>query len=160
MTFHFDADELAALVERAHLARDKILTFLAGVLVAASLCMIGIQITLPHALKYQPVEKEFSVMPKSDTQPSRPIPINEQIAIVKRRLMQIENKYPRLVKEHAMTQERATNEIDRFRAVLDTLIRVREIELHPLRAVTTHVQHPLGTGDEQAPYKTGDGRAP
>lgn len=72
-----------------------------------------------------------------------PVSINDQIAVVKRHVMRIENTYPRLVKECAMTEERANNEIVRFKAALATLMHQRERE-----AVTT-----LKTFTPPAPYK-------
>ena len=83
---------------------------------------------------------------------AREIPINEQIATVKRRLLQIENKYPRLVREHVITQERADNEIERFRAVLETLIKVK--------AHADASADPPGTFTPPAPYSTETGAGP
>lgn len=89
-------------------------------------------------------------MPRTEvTKPKREIPINDQIATIKRRLLQIENKYPRLVHEHRITQERADNEIDRYRAVLETLIRAKD-QLN---------ERALRTFTESAPYDARAGAA-
>lgn len=82
------------------------------------------------------------------------VSINDQIAVIKRRLMQMENSYPRLVKEFEMTKERADNEIARYRAVLDTLlrekVRVDAIE----RGERDHLAESLRTVTPRAPYDT------
>lgn len=61
------------------------------------------------------------------TPPTVSVPINDQIAAIKRRLLQMENTFPRYVREHRMTQEKADKEIQRFRAALETLITARAL---------------------------------
>lgn len=167
MTFLSNA-RLAAIARRIQKVRAWIQVRLAASLLVTVPLMIGAQLSVPHGLHHQPHEQEIARMSKPEAaRPTKPIPLNEQIAIVKRRLLQIENKYPRLVKEHAITQERAENEIARFRAVLDTLIVVKmhadattKREIDQMNASAEHLEHkqtglPLSTGNEQAPYKTG-----
>lgn len=134
---------------RLHRTRDEILTFFAGFVVASSGAMIAYQFTIPHGLRYQQTTTEVSTMPKTAT--PKPVPLNEQIAVIKRRLMQMENTYPRYVKEHRMTQEKADKDLDRFRAALDTLIRVKLIQTSPM----AQDQLPLGTYTEPAAYHVG-----
>lgn len=88
------------------------------------------------------------------------VSINDQIAVIKRRLMQMENSYPRLVKEFEMTKERADNEIARYRAVLDTLLREKVRDDAVLRGQVEEMnrqatERELRTVTPRAPYDTG-----
>lgn len=85
------------------------------------------------------------------------VSINDQIAVIKRRLMQMENSYPRLVKEFEMTKERADNEIARYRAVLDTLLREKVREDAVIKQINIAHTETLRTVTDRAPYDTGEG---
>lgn len=125
---------------------DQRAPFLIGIMVGLIICIVAHQLTIPKHVKQTIIRTTERAMPKQPINaPSKEIPINEQIATVQKRLLRIENSYPRKVMEHEITKERAANEIDRYRAVLATLIRAKERE--PLRTVT-----------DQAPYVVSDGK--
>lgn len=54
------------------------------------------------------------------------IPIDDQIACVRRELAQRRRVYPRLIKNESMTKEEAAKELHRMEAVLNTLVWLQE----------------------------------
>lgn len=66
-------------------------------------------------------------MPEMLFQETRPrIPIEDQIACVRRELAQRRRVYPRLIKNESMTKDEAEKELHRMEAVLNTLIWLQE----------------------------------
>ena len=72
--------------------------------------------------------------------------IDEQIAAIKRHLLQIENTNLRLVKDHQIIQECADKEIACFKSALDTLVRMRRLDTASLRTVTPSAPYDITPG--------------
>jgi hypothetical protein len=84
------------------------------------------------------------------------IPINDQIAAVKRHLIHMENTYPRLVRQGVISQDRAGREIASFTAALDTLMRARGREESYLRTYSSPSYDPYLLVDTLKTLKDSD----